>query len=312
MMQPTALLFAGQGAQFAGMGRDWAAQFPSAKGLFDRSGEILGFDLARICFAGPEEKLRRTENAHPAIFLMGWITFQLLNERKPGFSFRATAGLSLGELTALTAAGVFSFEEGLKIAHQRGQFMQEACESTRGVMAAVLGMDRAALAEVCAEADVEMANFNCPGQTVISGETGKIAAACILAKAKGAKRVVMLRVAGAYHSRLMAGARPKVRALLDGVALHSPAVPVISNETARPHGGPEDIRQDLTKQVVSAVRWEDSIRHLLTQGCRRFIELGLGTVLSGFVKRIDPTATILNVADVPSLERTVAALSTSH
>src|SRR5580658_7427228 len=171
MMQQTALLFAGQGAQFPGMGRDWAAQFPSAKALFERSRHILGFDLARLCFDGPEEELTRTENAQPAIFLTSWVAFQLLKERKPDLSFHATAGLSLGELTALAAAGVLSFEDGLKIARQRGRFMQEACEATRGAMAAVLGLEASALREVCAASDVEMANLNCPGQIVISGET---------------------------------------------------------------------------------------------------------------------------------------------
>ncbi len=290
MMQKTALLFAGQGAQCAGMGRDWAAQFPSAKALFDRSREILGFDLARICFDGPEEELTRTENAQPGIFLTSWVAFQLLKERKPDLSFHATAGLSLGELTALTAAGVLSFEEGLKSARQRGLFMQEACEKTHGAMAAVLGLEADVLREVCAAVDVELANLNCPGQIVISGETEKIAAACELAKAKGAKRAVLLPVAGAYHSRLMAGAQPKVRAMLDALVLYPPAVPVISNVTALPHGGSEDIREALTAQVVSPVRWEDSIRYLLAQGFTRFIELGPGTVLSGFLKRIEKTA----------------------
>jgi len=312
MMQRTALLFAGQGAQFPGMGRDLASQFPAAKVLFDKSREILGFDLARICFDGPEEELTRTQNAQPAIFLTSWIALQLLKEHKPDFSFHATAGLSLGELTALTAAGTFSFEDGLKIARQRGRFMQEACEATRGAMAAVLGLDEATLREVCAAADVDMANLNCPGQIVISGDTEKIASACEQAKAKGAKRAVMLPVAGAYHSRLMAGAQPKVRAMLDGLTLRAPSVPVISNVTALPHGGPEEIRQGLTAQVISPVRWEESVRYLLAQGFRRFIELGPGTALSGFVKRIDKTAVILNVADVPSLQATVKTLSTSH
>jgi [acyl-carrier-protein] S-malonyltransferase len=310
MMPKTALLFAGQGAQCVGMGREWAAQFPTAKALFDRSRKILGFDLPRICFDGPEEELTRTENAQPAIFLTSWVAFQLLKERQPDLAFHATAGLSLGELTALAAAGVLGFEDGLKSARQRGRFMQEACERTRGTMAAVLGLEAAVLREVCAAADVEMANLNCPGQIVISGETEKIAAACELAKTKGAKRAVLLPVAGAYHSRLMAGAQPKVRAMLDALALNPPAMPVISNVTALPHGGPDDIRQALTAQVVSPVRWEDSIRYLLAQGFTRFIELGPGAVLSGFVKRIDKTVTIFNVADVPSLESTVKALST--
>ena len=222
------------------------------------------------------------------------------------------AGLSLGELTALAAAGVFSFEEGLKTARQRGRFMQEACDATQGTMAAVLGLDAEALRRVCEEADVEMANLNCPGQIVISGETGKIEKACSLAKEKGAKRAVRLPVAGAYHSRLMAGAQPKVRSMLDAVALVPPSVPVISNVTARPHGGAGDIRRLLTEQVVSPVRWEDSIRYLLGEGFARFIELGPGTALSGFLKRIDKEAQMLNIADVTSLDATVAALTTKH
>ena len=307
-MAKTALLFAGQGAQCVGMGRDFAAQFPSAKDLFDKSREILGFDLASICFDGPEDGLTRTQNAQPAIFLTSWVAFQLLKERVPDLSYHSTAGLSLGELTALTAAGVFNFEDGLKIARCRGQFMQEACELARGSMAAVLGLDSAILREVCAAADVDMANLNCPGQIVISGETDKVASACEQAKAKGAKRTLMLPVAGAYHSRLMASAQPKVKSMLDAARLKTPTLPVISNVTALPHGAPEDIRQRLAEQVVSPVRWEDSISYLLAQGFTRFIELGPGTALSGFVKRIDKTATILNVADVPSLEATVKAL----
>jgi [acyl-carrier-protein] S-malonyltransferase len=186
--------------------------------------------------------------------------------------------------------------------------MQEACDLAGGGMAAVLGLDAAILQTVCAEADVEMANLNCPGQIVISGETAKIARACELAKAKGAKRALPLPVAGAYHSRLMVSAQPKVTALLASVTVNAPGIPVISNVTARPHGGPDEIRQRLAEQVVSPVRWEDSIRFLLDEGFTRFIELGPGTALSGFLKRIDKNAQILNVADVASLETTVQAI----
>jgi [acyl-carrier-protein] S-malonyltransferase len=309
MTQKTALLFAGQGAQFVGMGRYLAAQYPQATALFDRSREILGFDLANICFNGPEADLTNTENAQPGIFVTSWVAFQLLKERAPTLEFQATAGLSLGELTALTAAGAFSFEDGLKIARQRGRFMQEACENTRGAMAAVLGLDAEVLAAVCHEADVEMANLNCPGQIVISGETDKIAKACEMAKAKGAKRAVPLPVAGAYHSRLMATAQEKVRNMLANTLVQPASLAVISNVTAKPHGGPGEIRQRLVEQVVSPVRWEDSIRYLLENGFRRFIELGPGTALSGFLKRIDKTAEMLNVGDVPSLEKTVQTLA---
>jgi [acyl-carrier-protein] S-malonyltransferase len=309
MMRKTALLFAGQGAQVVGMGRDLAASFTTARDCFDRSRAVLGDDLPSICFQGPEEELTRTENAQPAIFVTSWAAFQLLKERVPGLSFQATAGLSLGELTALAAAGAVSFDEGLKMARQRGRFMQEACELTHGTMAAVLGLDAAVLGEVCASADVEIANLNCPGQIVISGETEKIEKACALAKAKGARRAVRLPVAGAYHSRLMAVAQPQVRAMLEAAPLRPPSVPVISNVAARPYGTVDDIRQRLTDQVVSPVRWEDSIRYLAGEGFTRFIELGPGTALSGFVKRIAKDAEMLNVADVPSLESTVKLLN---
>jgi [acyl-carrier-protein] S-malonyltransferase len=308
MMQKTALLFAGQGAQYVGMGRDFAEQFPSSKRWFDRSRELLGFDLPSICFHGPEAELIRTENAQPAIFLISWIALQLLEERLPEVEYQAAAGLSLGELTALTAADVFTFEDGLLIARQRGRFMQEACELTLGGMAAILGLDIDKMHEVCVQAHVEMANLNCPGQIVISGESDKVAKACELAKAAGAKRAVMLPVAGAYHSRLMASAQPKVEAMLNSVPMNAPVMMVIANVSARPHTEPPDIRARLTEQVVSSVRWEASIRYLIEQGFTRFIELGPGTVLSGFVKRIDKNVRTYTVADVPSLEATVAAL----
>ena len=308
-MSKTALLFAGQGAQYVGMGKDLAEQIPAAKQWFDRADQVLGFDVASVCFNGPEAELTKTENAQPAIFLVSWIAFELLKERVPSLIFQATAGLSLGELTALTAGGVFTFEDGLKIARQRGRFMQEACEVTKGGMAAILGLDEAATLAVCQEAGVEMANLNCPGQIVISGEAEKIGRACELAKAKGAKRAVALPVAGAYHSALMASAKPKVQTLLAGTPTKAPAVEVISTVTAQPHGIPAEIQRLLVEQVTSPVRWEASMRYLLAQGYTRFIELGPGTTLVGFLKRIDKAAQSFNVADVASLQATVTGLN---
>jgi [acyl-carrier-protein] S-malonyltransferase len=307
-MGKTAFVFAGQGAQVVGMGRDFAEQFPSARVWFDRANTALGHDLASVCFHGPEAELTKTGNAQPGIFLVSWVAYQLLRERAPGLGFEAAAGLSLGEFTALTAAGTFTFEDGLKVVHERGQFMQEACEATQGSMAAVIGLDETATREVCAAAGVELANLNCPGQLVISGESEKIKRACELAKARGAKRALPLAVAGAYHSALMAGAKPKLDAALAALKLQAPAVPVIANVTARPHGVPDEIRRLLVEQVTSSVRWEESMRYLLAQGFTRFIELGPGKALSGFLKRIDPAAQLLNVADVPSLEATVKAV----
>ncbi|HKX63210.1 MAG TPA: ACP S-malonyltransferase [Verrucomicrobiae bacterium] len=308
-MNKTVLLFAGQGAQSVGMGKDLAEQFPVARQWFDRANAALGFDLANVCFAGPEPELTKTENAQPGIYLVGWIAFELLKERVPGLQFHAAAGLSLGEFTALAAAGVLSFEDGLKVVRQRGQFMQEACDTTKGGMAAVLGLDEAKTREVCSEAGVELANLNCPGQIVISGPSEKLDRACELAKTKGAKRAVLLPVAGAYHSTLMAGARARLDAVLKGVPLQAARVPVISNVTAQPHGAPAEIHQRMVEQVTSSVRWEDSMRYLLAQGFTRFIELGPGKALSGFMKRIDANAQVLTVADVPTLAATTQALA---
>ncbi len=308
-MSKTALLFAGQGAQVIGMGKDLAEKFPSAKAWFDRANTALSYDLTTICFAGPEADLTKTENAQPGIFLTSWVAFQLLKEQAPNLKFDATAGLSLGEFTALTAAGAMSFEDGLRVVRQRGKFMQEACDVTKGGMAAIIGLDETPTREVCAEAGVVLANLNCPGQLVISGAAEKILIACELAKTKGAKRALPLAVAGAYHSPLMASAQPKLGAELANVNLVSPIVPVISNVTAHAHALPPEISARLVEQVCASVRWEESMRALLAQGFTRFIELGPGTALSGFMKRIDKTVTMLNVADAASLEATVKALS---
>jgi [acyl-carrier-protein] S-malonyltransferase len=308
-MGKTALLFAGQGAQTVGMGKDLAAKYPGARAWFDRANAALGYDLASVCFSGPEAELTKTENAQPGIFLVSWIAFQLLKEQVPSLSFQATAGLSLGEFTALAAAGVMSFEDGLKVVRQRGRFMQEACEVTRGGMAAIIGLAEAPTREVCAEAGVVLANLNCPGQLVISGEAEKIQKACELAKAKGAKRALPLTVAGAYHSPLMASAQSKLQAELDKITVNAPAMVVVSNVTARPHETADTLRVRLVEQVTSSVRWEESIRFLLAEGFTRFIELGPGTALSGFMKRIDKTAQVCNVADAASLENAAKALT---
>ena len=307
-MIKTALLFAGQGAQAIGMGKDLAETFPIARQCFERANTALGYDLASLCFNGPEAELTKTENAQPGIFLVSWVAFELLRERAPELKFDATAGLSLGEFTALTATGAMSFEDGLRVVRERGKFMQEACEATRGGMAAIIGLDEMPTRAVCDEAGVTLANLNCPGQIVISGDTGGIARAVELAKAKGAKRALPLQVAGAYHSPLMAGAQPKLQAELAKIEISAPTVPVISNVTAQPHEGPKEIPARLVEQVCASVLWENSMRYLLSQGVTRFIELGPGTVLSGFMKRIDKNAQMLNVADKASLEATVAAL----
>ncbi|MBX3733274.1 MAG: ACP S-malonyltransferase [Verrucomicrobiae bacterium] len=305
----TALLFAGQGAQKVGMGRDLHDAFPTARTLFAQAGELLGPDLVSVCFNGPEADLTLTANAQPGIYLVSWIAWRLLQEQAPTLRAEATAGLSLGEFTALAAAGALSFEDGLRVVRARGQFMHDACQATRGGMAAVIGLDAAATREVCEAAGVTLANLNCPGQIVISGELERIPAAVEAARARGARKAIPLNVAGAYHSPLMASARPRLAEALAAIAVHPPRIPVIANTTARPHESPSAIVDALVDQVTSPVRWEEGMRHLVDAGFTRFIELGPGSALSGFMKRIAPSVQLLQVSDVTTLEATAKALA---
>ncbi len=301
-MKKTALLFAGQGSQTVGMGRDLCERFEVCRQLFARANEVLGRDLQKICFEGPEEVLTKTDNAQPALFVHSLACLAALGEVK----FEAAAGLSLGEFTALAAAGAVSFDDGLRMVQARGRFMQEACDATDGGMASIIGMDDAALEAVCREADVDIANLNCPGQTVISGDKQKIAKAVELAKARGAKRAIPLVVAGAYHSRLMESARLRVRAELERLAMRPPRVPVVSNVTARPGHSVEEIKDLLVRQVTSSVRWADSMQWLIGQGFTRFIELGPGGVLAGLMKRINKDVEMISIGDATAVEKYAA------
>ncbi|MCF7668233.1 MAG: ACP S-malonyltransferase [Verrucomicrobia bacterium] len=307
-MRKTALLFAGQGAQKVGMGKDLFDGFDQARELFGQANGLLGYDLASICFEGPAEELTQTEHSQPAIFLVGWVAYELLRSMAPGLEFNATAGLSLGEFTALCAAGAMDFGDGLKVVRRRGRLMQEACEKTDGAMAALIGLDEKSVREICEAADVELANMNCPGQVVVSGEKDAIDRACGIAKEKGAKRALPLPVAGAYHSRLMQSAQNGLAETLESVSINPTRVPVISNVTASAHEEPNRIRQLLVRQVTHPVLWELSMRRLIDEGYDRFIELGPGTTLSGFLKRIGKNFEILNVSDTESLKRTLEAV----
>jgi [acyl-carrier-protein] S-malonyltransferase len=304
----TALLFAGQGSQTVGMGRDLCEKYDVCRQLFAHANEVLGRDIQKICFEGPVDVLTKTDNAQPAIFLTSLACLAALKSQVPDLAFDATAGLSLGEFIALAAADVVTFDDGLRMVQSRGRFMQEACDATTGGMASILNMDDTALAEVCEEAGVDIANINCPGQVVISGDKDKIAKAIELAKEKGAKRAIPLVVAGAYHSRLMEGAKVKVAEALGSLRMQLPTVPVISNVTARPSGGIAEIKELLVRQVTSSVRWSESMQWLVAEGFTRFIELGPGNVLSGLMKRINKDVEMLSVSDVPTLDETVAKL----
>ena len=307
-MSQTALLFAGQGSQTVGMGQALCEKFTVCRQLFDNANAVLGRDLAQICFTGPDTVLTQTDNAQPGIFLTSLACLAALQSQIPDLKFTATAGLSLGEFTALTAAGAMTFEDGLKLVQARGKFMQEACDTTQGGMASIINLDDAVLVEVCREADVDIANLNCPGQTVISGAKDKIAKAVELAKARGAKRAIPLPVAGAYHSRLMAGAQQKVSVELAGLTMSAPRVPVVANVSARPGSSVAEIKDLLTRQVTGTVRWTESMQWLVAQGFTRFIELGPGTVLAGLMKRINKDVEVISINDCATLEAAVIKL----
>jgi [acyl-carrier-protein] S-malonyltransferase len=309
MSQKIALLFAGQGAQAIGMGRDLAAEYPVAANLFRRADEILGFPLSRIAFEGPVDELTKTSICQPALYVHGLAGLAALQERIPGFSFGATAGLSLGEFTAHAAAGTFDFETGLRLVAKRSQAMQEACEKTEGTMAAVIGGEENRIRELAAAAGVDVANLNSPGQIVLSGEASKIAVAVSLAKEYGARKAVELQVAGAFHSRLMESAYLKLKEALKATPFNTPTVPVVCNVDATSVNDPASIRRTLADQVTGSVRWTESIGYLIDHlHCGQFVEIGPGGVLAGLVSRIRKGTPVIPISDSATLATAVSAL----
>jgi [acyl-carrier-protein] S-malonyltransferase len=300
-MKKIALLFAGQGAQVVGMGKDLAGEFAAAADLFRRADEILGRKLSDIAWNGPIEELTKTSNCQPALFVHGLACFSILRELAGDFPVGGAAGLSLGELTAHAAAGTFDFENGLKLVQKRGEFMDEACAATIGGMAAMIGADENAVRQLADEEDVDVANINSPGQVVISGELARVEAAVAVAKEHGIRRATMLNVAGAYHSRLMDSAYEKLGAALLEVQMQIPQFSVISNVTGREVETLPEIRQTLQDQVTGTVRWVDCMERLVDLGCDLFIELGLGGVLAGLLKRTRNDVEVISVGDVESV-----------
>jgi [acyl-carrier-protein] S-malonyltransferase len=284
-----ALLFAGQGAQKVGMGRSLHEQSVAARSLYDEANQVLGWDLQKVSFAGPESELTQTKVCQPALFVHGFATFAALREagKLPSGEPKAAAGLSLGELTAYCAADVFDFGTGLRLVAERGRLMQQACERTNGSMAAVIGEERAKVQELCRDCDIEAANFNAPGQIIVSGEKSKVTAALAAAKERGMKKVMPLNVAGAYHSRLMEPAREAFAEFLGPISFKAPKFLVLTNTTGQAISDPSAIKEALVKQVVSAVLWEDCMRSLAAAGVSEFWELGPGGVLSGLARRTE-------------------------
>jgi [acyl-carrier-protein] S-malonyltransferase len=288
-----ALLFPGQGSQFVGMGRGLAEESPAARRVFEEADEVLGFALSRICFEGPDEELRRTENTQPAILTHSVAAHRDLAERFPerldGASF--VAGHSLGEYSANVAAGALVFAEALRLVRERGRLMQEAVPAGAGAMAAILGLAPDAVEAACAEAAqgevVSPANFNSPEQTVIAGHAGAVARASTRCLELGAKKAVPLAVSAPFHCALMAPARERMRPLLDAASFRDAALPVVTNADARPASAAADLRDALVRQIDSPVRWVASVRRLSENGVDRAIELGPGNVLSGLVRRIE-------------------------
>jgi [acyl-carrier-protein] S-malonyltransferase len=301
MPKKIALLFAGQGAQTVGMGRDLAEQFPTAANLFQKADDVLERKLSKIAWNGPIEDLTKTSNCQPALFVHGLACLSVLRELAGNFLIGGAAGLSLGEMTAHAAAGTFDFANGLQLVQRRGELMDEACEKTSGGMAALIRAEENVVRQLAADEDVDVANINAPGQIVISGELAKVEAAVGVAKEYGVGRATMLNVAGAYHSRLMESAYEKLGAVLQHVPMQSPSFPVISNVTGDEVRTPVEIRRTLQDQVTGTVRWFDCMERLAALGCDFFVELGPGGVLAGLLRRTLKGVDVTSVADVESV-----------
>lgn len=308
-MSQIVLLFSGQGAQKVGMGKDWAESSDTVRKMAAQADEALGFSISKIMFEGPDEELTKTSRCQPALFLHGLMALALVKERLPNLQPVAAAGLSLGEFTAHVAAGTFTLEDGLRLVARRGEYMEEACNATKGAMAALIGGDEEKVRELAAAADVDVANLNAPGQIVLSGSDAGIDDAVAKAKEFGIRRAIKLNVAGAYHSRLMQSAKEKLAAQLVATPVTEPAMPVVCNFSASVVSDAAEIRHSLECQVTGSVRWTESIQKLISMGHRNFLELGPGKVIAGLLGKIDKDVTVHSIEDLASLEAAVEALS---
>lgn len=307
-----AFLFPGQGAQFVGMGKDLAERYPQSAELFKRAGDILGYNLAQTCFDGPEDKLNSTVVSQPAIFAVTAALLDLVKQNAPALVADVTAGLSMGEYSAIYAAGLISFEDGLKLVQKRGQAMQAAADASHGAMVSLLGLDEVKVVELCEEASqgelLVAVNFNCPGQIVVSGAVGACRRAEELAGKYGAIKAVPLSVAGAFHSEMMDPAADELSKALDACDIKSPAdVRVIANISGDYYTSADDIRQGLVKQLVRPILWQKCMEKLLADGVEDFYEIGPGRVLTGLMKRISRRTKVVNISSADSLDEFLKA-----
>ena len=300
-MSKVAFVFPGQGSQSVGMGRDLFDNSPEARWVFEEADETVGFSLSGLCFNGPEEDLRQTLHTQPAIMMVSIACLRAVLANGYNISPNYVAGHSLGEYTALVAAGVLSFADGMHLVQERARLMQEAGEQCPGGMAAVIGLDLVSLEEVCQETGTQIANLNSPEQIVISGTNQGLAWAMDLAKARGAKRVIRLSVSGAFHSPLMESAVEGLTKAVDQCEFSRPDVPVVANFTAEPKSTAEEVREGILRQICGCVRWQPSVEYMIDAGVSTFVEIGPGQVLTGLIKRINRDVELVNMNSMDSI-----------